>query len=204
MSTTWFTSDIHWGHKKIVEYSHRPFANIEEHDKYFASMWSKTVKHDDIVWILGDLSIESSWSYALSILASLPGRKRLVTGNHDQAWTGKPDFMKYMAEYLKVFEFVSPWARTKINGTKVNLSHFPYVGDHTSESRFDMYRLPISDRPIIHGHTHSSGDPVSKVKFGFQTFGGPPPVQVPQIHVGVDAHDYKFLTMQQVSDLLES
>lgn len=195
MSTTWYTSDLHLGHRRIVELSHRPFASTEEHDQHFVDLWKSTIKSDDIVWILGDLSIESTWKYALDLLEPLAGRKRLVTGNHDQAWTGKPDFMKYMKDYLRVFEIVTPWARTKINGNKVNLSHFPYVGDHTRESRFDMYRLPLSDRSIIHGHTHST-EKVSDVVMP------PNETYVKQIHVGVDSWNYQFVTMNEVAELL--
>ena len=36
------------------------------------------------------------------------------------------------------------------------VSHFPYSGDHSEESRYDQWRLPDFGVPIIHGHTHSS------------------------------------------------
>jgi calcineurin-like phosphoesterase family protein len=47
-------------------------------------------------------------------------------------------------------------ARRSINGVRVLVSHFPYAGDHTDEARYDQWRLPDYDLPIIHGHTHSS------------------------------------------------
>lgn len=37
------------------------------------------------------------------------------------------------------------------------LSHFPYGGrDHTSEARYQQWRLPDRGAPLVHGHTHQS------------------------------------------------
>lgn len=193
--SVFFTSDLHLGHEKIVSLSHRPFSSIQEHDKAIASNWAKAVKHDDIVWVLGDIAVEGTWKYALNILISLPGRKRLVMGNHDQAWVGKSDFMKYMAEYYKVFEIVVPWARASVEGVKVNLSHFPYEGDHTEADRFDMYRLRASDRPLLHGHTHSQ-DRLSMADYGDKS------KKVPQVQVGVDAWDFTPVASHRLLRLL--
>lgn len=35
MSNVWFTSDLHFGHEKIIQYEaeHHPFTLIEEHDE---------------------------------------------------------------------------------------------------------------------------------------------------------------------------
>lgn len=189
-----FTSDLHLGHARIVELSHRPFDSIQQHDLAIFDRWTATVKDDDIVWVLGDISVEGTWKHALEVMGSLPGRKRLVTGNHDQAWVGKGDFMKYMAEYLKVFEVVTPWARASVEGVKVNLSHFPYEGDHTEADRYDMYRLRVNDRPLLHGHTHST-EKVSEVGCSATDL-------VPQVHVGVDAWDFSPVPSHKILPLL--
>lgn len=191
--SVFFTSDLHLSHARIVELSHRPFKNIDEHDKAIASNWAKTVKYDDIVWVLGDVSVEGSWKQALAIMKSLPGRKRLIMGNHDPVWTGKSDFMKFMAAYLEVFETVLPWARASVEGVKVNLSHFPYVGDHKEADRYEEYRLKASERPLLHGHTHST-EKVSELWLGA--------VIVPQIQVGVDAHNFTPVSSHEIKKLL--
>lgn len=194
--TVWFTSDLHLGHTRIVELSHRPFKTIQEHDKALASRWAGSVRPDDIVWVLGDISVEGSYKHALGLLKSLPGRKRLITGNHDQAWVGKNDWMRFLPAYQEVFEVVTPWARTKVQGTKVVMSHFPYLGDHTEGSRYDEYRLKLTQdsKPLIHGHVHS------QQKLTWTPFGNG--YMKPQIHVGVDAWDYRLVSDSEVSELL--
>ena len=47
-----FTSDLHIGHKNIIEYSHRPFSNIEEMNETLIDNWNKTVPEDGIVFDL--------------------------------------------------------------------------------------------------------------------------------------------------------
>lgn len=189
MSTTWFTSDLHLGHRRIVELSHRPFTTIEEHDHAIAHNWAETVQADDIVWVLGDISVESGFRHALGILAGLPGRKRLVTGNHDMVWVGKSDAWRYLPEFQAVFEIITPWARAKVGQTKVLLSHFPYTGDHTEEDRYPQYRLPLGPTPLLHGHTHSPD------RLG--------PINLPlQVHVGVDAWDFRPVASHELEKFL--
>lgn len=194
--TVWFTADLHFGHARIIELSHRPFGSIEEHDQALMDRWSACVRPDDIVWVLGDLAIEGKWKHGLEAIQSLPGRKRLITGNHDQAWVGKSDWTRFIADYQDVFGVVTPWARTKVLGTKVNLSHFPYVGDHTEGSRFDEYRLRIG-KPLIHGHVHST-ERLTTVPINDWVHAA----RVPQIHVGVDAWDFRPVSDREVADLI--
>lgn len=199
MSTIWFTADLHFGHEKIAELSHRPFANASEMGDALVENWNAKVGPDDIGWILGDLAIEGSWRTGLERAAQMNGRLRLITGNHDQPWTGKSTWTRYYTYYLEVFEHVVPWGRTKIGSTKVNLSHFPYVGDHTEEDRFQSYRLPVSDRPLVHGHTHA------KEQFSVAHLWQPDGrvTLVPQLHVGVDAWNFEPVSVDQLSTILE-
>lgn len=199
MSTTWFTADLHFGHERISELSHRPFANATEMGDAIIDNWNSIVAPDDICWILGDLAIEGSWRTGLERASEMNGRLRLITGNHDQAWPGKSTWTRFYPRYAEVFEAVVPWGRAKVGPTKVNLSHFPYVGDHTREDRFDGYRLPLSDRPIIHGHTHSSEQ--FSVAHLWQPDGRV--ILVPQLHVGVDAWDFRPVNVNQLIAILE-
>jgi calcineurin-like phosphoesterase family protein len=192
MSTTWFTSDLHLGHKNVIGFSDRPFKTVEEHDKALAHNWAARVRPEDIVWVLGDISIEGTYKHALGILASLPGRKRLVSGNHDQVWVGKSDWFRYWDDYAAVFEVITPFARAKIGQQPVMLSHFPYNGDHTREDRFDVFRLRhehSGSSALIHGHTHH------RLRWSQSRFG------VSQVHVGVDAWDYRPVAAHELPDL---
>jgi calcineurin-like phosphoesterase family protein len=70
--------------------------------------------------------------YNLDPLKKLPGYKKLLLGNHDE---------RHAREYLEIFdEIIGP-----IKYKKHWLAHFP---PHESE---------LYGRPVIHGHTHSTG-----------------------------------------------
>ena len=85
---TWFTADLHLGHYRIVRFCGRPFASADEMDAVLMANWCTVVAPDDDIWVLGDFCFRSSKS-PQSYLSRLPGRKHLVTGNHDKAETLK-------------------------------------------------------------------------------------------------------------------
>lgn len=93
MSNVWFTSDLHIGHAKIAELRSTPAVKAafppeawtQWHDRVLANFWDATVKPDDTVWVLGDISAGGSAAQAraLSWITERPGWKHLITGNHD-------------------------------------------------------------------------------------------------------------------------
>jgi len=175
MSAIWFTSDLHVGHRFVAGL--RGHAAVEAHDGLLAARWDATVAPGDHIWVLGDLSAGGSAAErgALAWLADRPGIKHLVAGNHDRIHPLNRDAHKHHDAHAAVFASVAPFARRRINGVEVMLSHFPYDGDHTSQSRYDQYRLRDYGMPLLHGHTHASG------VYSTSTQG------TAQIHVGVDA-----------------
>ena len=80
MSNVYFTSDLHLGHRRILElYQWRPFAqmgDIEAHDNKLIELWNSTVSKYDKVYILGDFSLKSA-SENRKILEHLNGHKYL-------------------------------------------------------------------------------------------------------------------------------
>lgn len=77
------TSDLHFGHKNIIEYCNRPFANVEDMNKQLIERWSETVGWDDTVYVLGDFTFLSQEQTA-EICSQLSGKIKLVKGNHDK------------------------------------------------------------------------------------------------------------------------
>lgn len=77
----WFTSDHHFGHKRIIELARRPFASVEEMDEVMIENWNRRVKPGDMVYHLGDFAFDDHIPY----LARLKGQKRLILGNHDHS-----------------------------------------------------------------------------------------------------------------------
>lgn len=77
---TFFIGCLHLGHEGIAK--HRGFANAAEHDEYLIENWNKKVNKKDLVWILGDITMENSNHYYK--LDLLNGRKKICLGNHDR------------------------------------------------------------------------------------------------------------------------
>lgn len=156
MSAVWFTSDLHFGHEKVANL--RGFIDPSEHDRELVDNWRKMVRPEDQVWVLGDLSGGSSFAEdrALGILSTLPGEKHLISGNHDSVWPGHRNAHRKQRKFLEVFESVQPFAKRKMAGREVLLSHFPYAGDHTATDRYADFRLKDTGKWLIHGHVHDA------------------------------------------------
>lgn len=183
--TVYFTSDLHLGHDRVA--SVRGFDRVEDHDEMITSLWD-VVRDDDIVWVLGDLAMRAD--HALPVLAKLPGRKRLVLGNHDHAHPLNRNAHKWHRAYAEVFEFVAPFARLKVQGIEVLASHFPYDRDREAV-RFPEFRLRDEGFPLLHGHTHGPERLTIDVRH---------PSRV-EVHVGIDAW-VRLVTDAEVAELL--
>lgn len=129
MSDIYFISDLHLGHKKILEFSpSRGGSTVDEHDTWIVSQWNSVIVKRDIVYVLGDVCFDIEKMKLLSLMA---GEKRLILGNHD---------VFPIEEYLKYFTKV--YGLTKYKGFW--LSHAPI---HPEELR---------GKPNIHGHVHNN------------------------------------------------
>ena len=72
---------LHFGHENMAKM--RGFSSAEEHDENLITQWNKVVSKNDKVFILGDISMESSKPYHL--LHELKGIKHVILGNHDDS-----------------------------------------------------------------------------------------------------------------------
>jgi len=122
-----FTSDLHLGHALAARL--RGFESVEAHDYSIIETLRAQCSKRSLLWVLGDVAMRIE---SLDLLASVPGRKRLVRGNHDNFQLGV---------YAKYFEDVHGFLRYK----KMWLSHCPI---HTQE----MCRVKIN----VHGHIHDN------------------------------------------------
>lgn len=79
----YFIADTHFGHSKIIEYEHRPFCSVLEMDRSIIKLWNQSVKPNDIIFILGDLTFHN-FEDTKNIVSKLHGKKILIRGNHDK------------------------------------------------------------------------------------------------------------------------
>ncbi len=143
-----FTSDTHWNHQNIVrgcskwedKWGCRDFNTLEEHNKTIIDSINKYVKHDDILYHLGD------WSFAghenikkfrdqLNVQTI-----HLCRGNHDE----------HISKYSECFTSIQDVLTIKHGQHMFFLSHYSHriwLGSHKS---------------VIHlyGHSHSTIDNV--------------------------------------------
>lgn len=186
--TTWFTSDLHIGHKLVSglrgfwlpgQNGEPAVPDTDEHDRVLAERWDACVAPDDMVWILGDLSINSG-PQVIEWVSKRPGIKNLVSGNHDKSHTAI--FRKLaqgkMDEWSMLFESIQDETEIEIDGHPVTLSHFPSWdwgdGPGRGEARYEKFRPWVKDETIIlHGHTHGTEKGHGR-----------------EYHVGVDAHEF--------------
>lgn len=76
-------SDLHFGHARIIELAHRPFANVEEMNETMVMNWNSVVDDDDDVYFGGDFMFTKNDEW----FDRLKGVKHLVMGNHDHKAT---------------------------------------------------------------------------------------------------------------------
>lgn len=189
--TTWFTSDTHFGHRRILELGQgRPFETIEEHDSALASNWNSVVKPEDTVYHLGDVAL-GPWEAGLGTIKGLNGYKRFVPGNHDRIFSQeKPGRRENsLPAFAAAFdEILDEMFEIELEGVTFRVSHFPSLeilfGDR--KDRFLNLRPTDDGTPIIHGHTHQGGIVTETAKGTLQ------------ISVGVDANNWTPVTAESI------
>lgn len=86
-----FTSDNHFGHEAQIAYSKRPFLSLAEMDSTLIKNWNNRIKHDDLVYVIGDFVFAQSseapnapknaFDYYSNLLN---GKKIFLLGSHDK------------------------------------------------------------------------------------------------------------------------
>ena len=180
-----FTSDPHYGHANVIKYSDRPYNSVDEMNESLISNYNSYIGvRDNCLW-LGDCFL-CPFKQAEQIMSRLNGRKFLVLGNHDRR-------AARMASLG--FELVMSSATLNIDGNIVRASHFPYIGTlslELKEDKIEQSKMPRWKRSrgefLLHGHTHSKS--ICK------------PGDLRQIHVGVDAWDYRPARFEKIRDII--
>lgn len=140
MSKIYFTSDLHFGHTSIIQFSGqhgRQGTNSKEHDEWLIDSWNSVVKPHDVVWVLGDVAMGRpgtkdepglGWKN-LAQVGRLVGNKKVILGNHDDMPIEA--YSQYFHVVRGLCKFKGQW-----------VSHAPI---HPNELR---------GRKNIHGHVH--------------------------------------------------
>lgn len=137
-----FTADLHFFHDNIIDYCGRPFKNSKEMNKELVDNWNSTVKSNDIIVVVGDLSIGRPRGL-YDLVKKLRGRKILVLGNHDDF-----SFQKYLKMgFESVHTFLEIGIKYSSGVDSVYVAHDSAVYN-VLESKYDN---PF----MVCGHVHT-------------------------------------------------
>lgn len=127
MTTTWFCSDLHWGHKNIGKFR-TPLVSSERENRHrIKQEWKNLVNKKDDVYIVGDFCFDME---ILPEILDMPGHKKyLVRGNHDTFDLGC--YSKYFTNIYGLLKYKEFW-----------VSHAP------------IHPCELRGKKNLHGHVH--------------------------------------------------
>lgn len=135
-----YISDLHFGHKDIINFDHRPFRDVDEMDRCLIKLWNSRIQKNDDIYIVGDFACDNEkpeqW-----YLRQLRGNKHLIVGNHDNKLLKNNEAMVY-------FESAESLLRLTDQDRKIVLCHYPMA--KLCENPDVSY--------FVYGHIHSKKD----------------------------------------------
>lgn len=195
----YFTSDWHYGHRNVINYCNRPYADVDIMTKAMTKIWNDTVKPEDTVYFLGDFSLNPKWSKI--IVPHLNGHKILIPGNHDAAFKFPPkvntpqciaDTAKRHDRLLRAYK-ADGWEevhQTMLlqlkDGTTVLMSHLPYASEagQKYDKRYTEFKPKDEGLYLLHGHLHCKYRKMGRM-----------------IDVGIDG-DFKLWSEDEIIELI--
>lgn len=140
-----YIADCHFGHKNILRFDNRPFADLHQMEEIMVMLWNATVRKGDTVYILGDFCWDKADEW-LRIIRQLNGIKVLITGNHDL--TSFPAELKNQFADITEYKEIVDHGRDN-SDRKVLLSHYP----------MPFYKRANNDKYyMLCGHVHNTAE----------------------------------------------
>ncbi|MEI7024647.1 phosphoesterase [Paenibacillus sp. y28] len=128
MQNVYVISDHHFGHKHIIDFESRPFADVEQMTEAMIAKWNAVVGPEDKVFHLGDFSF-LNLEKTKAIVIRLNGYKHLIMGNHDRGrsrtWWLEAGFDE-VSEYPLIYSGFYLLSHEPLYMNK----HMPYVNIH--------------------------------------------------------------------------
>ena len=133
-----YIADLHFGHKNVIQFDHRPFLDAGEMDATLIMLWNFRVSPDDDVYVVGDFAYRSEKDETW-YLQRLKGHKHLIIGNHDSKLLQNDRAMSY-------FESVDKLTHVTDGENQIVLCHYPLAEWY--KSRHGTWH--------IYGHIHAN------------------------------------------------
>lgn len=146
----YYIGDLHFGHRSVISFDHRPFADVEEMDSRLIDLWNRKVSDSDEIYVLGDFACRNEkpeeW-----YLSRLKGNKHLIIGNHDGKLLKNDKAMEY-------FQSAEKMCHVEDGGSHICLCHFP-IADWNGRYRGHYH---------IYAHIHNAQNIVSEYMMQFE------------------------------------
>jgi calcineurin-like phosphoesterase family protein len=159
-SKVWFTSDWHYNHDRDFLWAKRGYASVQAHNVDLIRSINALVGPDDIIFNLGDLTLNCTLEQFEALIAQIVCRNiYLMAGNHPNphfksiykpmvqkllgdAYT--PESEVYPLRYKNIV-YINQEQEITVNRQKIVLSHYPHiVWNHSSKGAW-----------MLCGHSHS-------------------------------------------------
>lgn len=108
MKNLYFTSDTHFGHKNIIRYSNRPFADVDEMNTTIINNINAKCPADAILYHFGDFGFGDE-QFCSDILDRINCKVIFLDGNHDKPMRSQ----KVRSKFNPVTMFKS-WVRSPV------------------------------------------------------------------------------------------
>jgi len=126
----WFTSDTHFGSKRTLLLSKRPFSSVKEMDETMIKNWNALVKENDTVFHLGDFG-------DLEVAKKLNGHIEFIKGNYEKTIDE--------TSLLSAFKSVSLYKSLSVGGLTLMMVHEPLKAN----------TFPVKSDFTLFGHIHN-------------------------------------------------
>lgn len=180
---TFFTSDLHFGHKNVLRFDDRPFTSVEEMDAAIIKNWNDRVGKTDRAYILGDVSWYNTRKTE-ELLGSLNGHKILIAGNHDN---------KILSAARRTCDSVTEYQELHLDGNQhLVMMHYPIT----------FFNRHHYGAVMLYGHVHNSHE-WQFVK-NYQRELHELDIKCDMCNVGTMVWDYKPVTYEEIRDRIKS
>ena len=137
----YYISDLHFFHANALNFDKRPFSTVDEMNDYIVQHWNKKVTNNDVVYILGDVSLLHGKEKLIELVAILKGKKVLIQGNHDIL----KDY-RYKQLFYEIHDYQEITDHIKGQSYNLVLSHYPIL----------MWKNQHRGSILLYGHKHKS------------------------------------------------
>lgn len=194
----YFTSDLHFGHRNILNFCRRPFNDIKDMEEGIIRRWNNVVTNNDVVFVLGDTFWFNNKKDIKRIFKTLNGKTiYVILGNHcdvnaylkilsDDPFDGKVKLISDISTiYIRIYDPNEPEVPKMYK--EVICSHYPLMTwTHRDKGAINLF-----------GHIHSGPLTLCTTDNDLPLWKGQ------QYDVGADNNDYTPIEIDKILEKLK-